>query len=248
MFRKNGAAAMENTMFTAPPREKVSKQIVQQIRSAIMQGRLKPGQPLPQEKDLVAQFGVSKHTLREALRALEALGLIAIRRGAGGGPVVSEIDWATARDYFASFLYFQNFSLGDISEVRKLVEPYIAGQVATKIRPEEMEEMWAVHETCVGAFQKNKNIVRNEAEVMFHVLLAKFAGNPFLWALMDFVNNMLADAKHKLKPGREFAAQVLEAHQEILEAIEAGDVEGASAAMRKHICEVEDGLSLLETE
>lgn len=235
-------------MFTPPQREKVSKQIVQQIRGAIMQGRLKPGQPLPHEKDLVTQFGVSKHTLREALRALEALGLVTIRRGAGGGPVVSEIDWATARDYFAGFLYFQNFTLADISEVRKLIEPYIAGQVAATITPESMTELLAVHETCVNAFQKNKNIVRNEAEVMFHVLLAKFAGNPFLWVLLDFVNNMLADAKHKLKPGREFAAKVIEAHQRILDAIEARDAEAASKAMYDHICEVEEGLKLLEVD
>lgn len=235
-------------MFTAPQREKVSKQIVQQIKTAIMQGKLKPGQPLPQEKDLVAQFGVSKHTLREALRALEALGLISIRRGAGGGPVVSEIDWATARDYFAGFLYFQNFTLADISEVRKLVEPYIAGRVAETISPEDFEELKSVHEACVNAFQKNKNIVRNETEVMFHVLLAKFAGNPFLWVLLDFVNNMLADAKHKLKPGKEFAAKVIEAHQRILDAIEAKDAEAASRGMYDHICEVEEGLKLLEVE
>lgn len=234
-------------MFTAPPREKVSKQIVQQIRTAIMQGKLKPGQPLPQEKDLVNQFGVSKHTLREALRALEALGLISIKRGAGGGPVVSEIDWATARDYFAGFLYFQNFTLADISEVRKLVEPYIAGRAAELITPESLAELQEVHATCVDAFEKNKNIVRNETEVMFHVLLAKYAGNPFLWVLLDFVNNMLADAKHKLKPGKEFAAKVIAAHNRILDAIIARNPEAASKAMYEHICEVEEGLKLLES-
>lgn len=213
-----------------------------------MQGKLKPGQPLPQEKELVAQFGVSKHTLREALRALEALGLVSIRRGAGGGPVVSEIDWATARDYFAGFLYFQKFTLGDISEVRKLVEPYIAGQAAACISQEDLGELKKIHEACEQAFRKNKNIVRNEAEVMFHVLLAKSAGNPFLWVLLDFVNNMLADAKHKLKPGNEFAAKVMQAHERILAAIEARDSTEASRAMYEHICEVEEGLKLLELE
>lgn len=219
---------------------------MQQIRTAIMQGKLKPGQALPQEKDLVVQFGVSKHTLREALRALEGLGLITIRRGAGGGPVVSEIDWASARDYFASFLHFQGFTLADISEVRKLVEPYIARRAAEVITPESLAELQKVHEDCVDAFIKNKNVIRNETEVMFHVLLGKYAGNPILWVTLDFVNNMLADAKHKLKPGKDFAAKVIEAHQRILEAIARKDPEAASEAMFHHICEVEEGLKLLE--
>ena len=233
-------------MFAPANREKISTQIMQQIRGAVMQGKLKPGQALPQEKDLVAEFGVSKHTLREALRSLEALGLITIRRGAGGGPVVSEIDWGTARDYFSSFLHFQKFTLADLSEVRKLVEPYIARKAAEQITQANLEELCAAHEDCVKAFHANENVVRNESEVKFHVLLGKYAANPFLWAMLDFVNNMLADAKHKLKPGKAFSAKVIMAHQRILDAIERRKPDLAAQAMFDHICEVEDGLNLLE--
>jgi len=232
-------------MFAPPNREKMPTQIMQQIRDAIMQGKLKPGQALPQEKDLVAEFGVSKHTLREALRSLETLGFITIRRGAGGGPVVSEIDWTTARDYFSNFLHFQKFTLADLSEVRKLVEPYIARKAAEHITRENLEELHAAHEDCVKAFHADKNVIRNEAEVRFHVLLGKYAANPFLWAMLDFVNNMLADTKHKLKPGRDFSAKVLEAHQRILDAIENRAPELAAQAMFDHICEVEEELDLL---
>ena len=234
-------------MFAPPNKEKISTQIMRQIRDAIMQGKLKPGQALPQEKDLIARFGVSKHTLREALRSLETLGFITVRRGAGGGPVVCEIDWTTARDYFSSFLYFQKFTLADISEVRKLVEPYIARKAAEQITRENLEELRTVHRDCVKAFHANKNVIRNETEVRFHVLLGKCAANPFLWVLLDFVNNMLADAKHKLKPGKDFAAKVIEAHQRILDAIESRSPELAAQAMLDHICEVEEGLKLLET-
>ena len=233
-------------MFAPPNKEKMPAQIMQQIRDAIMQGKLKPGQVLPQEKELVAEFGVSKHTLREALRSLETLGFITIRRGAGGGPVVSEIDWATARDYFSSFLYFQKFTLADLSEVRKLMEPYIARKAAEHITRENLEELRAAHEDCIKAFHANKDIIRNETEVRFHVLLGKSAANPFLWVMLDFVNNMLADAKHKLKPGKDFAAKVIEAHQRILDAIANHDPELAEQAMYKHICEVEERLNLLE--
>jgi GntR family transcriptional repressor for pyruvate dehydrogenase complex len=232
-------------MFKPASKVKKSTQIMQQIRGAIMQGKLKPGQALPQEKELVAEFGVSKHTLREALRSLEALGLLTVRRGAGGGPVVNEIDWISARDYFASFLHFQKVTLTDISEVRKLVEPYIAGKAARLITPDNLAELRAVHENCVQAFHSGEDVVRNETEVMFHVLLGKYAANPFLWVVLDFVNNMLADAKHKLKPGRDFSAKVIEEHQRILDAIEAKAPEKAAQAMYEHICEVEIELDLL---
>ncbi|MDR2054709.1 MAG: FadR family transcriptional regulator [Desulfovibrio sp.] len=233
-------------MFAPPNKDKISTQIMRQIKDAVMQGKLKPGQSLPQEKDMAAEFGVSKHTLREALRSLETLGLITIRRGAGGGPVVSEIDWTTARDYFSSFLYFQKFTLANISEVRKLVEPYIARKAAEHITRENFEELRAAHEACVKAFHSNRNVVRSETEVRFHVLLGKYAANPFLWVMLDFVNNMLADAKHKLKPGKDFSAKVIEAHQRILDAIESRDSEAAARVMYDHICEVEEGLNLLE--
>lgn len=233
-------------MFVPANKEKISIQIMQQIREAVLQGKLKPGQALPQEKELVAEFGVSKHTLREALRSLETLGFITIRRGAGGGPVASEINWATARDYFSNFLAFQKVTLADISEVRKLVEPYIARKAAEQISPESLQELRAAHEDCVAAFHANEDVVRSETEVRFHVLLGKYAANPFLWVMLDFVNNMLADAKHKLKPGKDFSAKVIRAHQQILDAIGRGDPELAAKAMFDHICEVEEGLNLLK--
>lgn len=232
--------------FKPATREKISSQIVRQIRSAIMKGELKPGQALPNEQELMGQLGVSKHTLREALRALEGMGFISIKRGAGGGPVVSEIDWTTARDFFASFLYFQNFTLGDISEVRTLIEPYIARRATERMTPEALKELLDAHERCIEAFNSNKDIIRNETEVLFHVLLGKIAGNPILWVTQDFVNNMLADAKHHLKPGKEFAAKVIAAHQRILDAIITKDPDAAAEAMRDHILEVEDGLNLLD--
>jgi GntR family transcriptional repressor for pyruvate dehydrogenase complex len=233
-------------MFAPANKEKISTQIMQQIRDAVMQGKLQPGQALPQEKDLVAEFGVSKHTLREALRSLETLGFLTIRRGAGGGPVISEIDWSTARGYFTNFLHFQNFTLADLSEVRKLVEPYIARKAAEHITQENFEELRAAHEDCVKAYHANENVIRSETEVRFHVLLGKYAANPFLWVMLDFVNNMLADAKSRLKPGKDFSAKVIAAHRRILEAIEKRDPELAAQAMYDHMCEVEDGLNLLE--
>lgn len=233
-------------LFKPAKKDKISTVIIQQIRSAIMQGRLKPGQALPHEKDLIAQFGVSKHTLREALRTLEGMGLITIKRGAGGGPIVSEIDFDTAREYFSSFLYFQNISRADISELRKLAEPYIARKVAENVTPKIIADLEKIQDECRELIEQGRSLVGAEAEIMFHVYLAKLSHNTILWVIMDFVNNMLAEIKLAMKPGMEFSLDVLKAHQKILDAIKGGDPDLAASAMYDHICEVAEELDLLE--
>ena len=229
----------------AAKKDKISTVIIQQIRSAIMQGKLKPGQALANEKELIEQFDVSKHTLREALRTLEGMGLLTIKRGAGGGPVVSEIDIDTARDYFASFLFFQNVARADISEVRKLAEPYIARRAAETATPEMIANLEKIQAECRALVEQGKCLVGAEAEIMFHVYLARHTNNSLLWTIMDFVNNMLAEIKMAMKPGQAFSERVLAAHQKILDAIKAGDPDRAGKAMYDHICEVADELDTL---
>ena len=242
----NAAPSLGKLFKPAAKKDKIPTVIIRQIRSAIMQGKLRPGQALANEKELIEQFGVSKHTLREALRTLEGMGLITIKRGAGGGPVVSEIDIDTARDYFSTFLYFQNVARSDISELRKLAEPYIARRVAETVTPEVIADLEKIQAECRELVGQGKSLVGAEAEIMFHVYLARHTNNTILWVVMDFVNNMLADIKMAMKPGQEFSEQVLVAHQKILDAIKDGDPDRAEKAMLDHICEVADGLDLIE--
>ena len=232
-------------MFTAAAKDKVSTVIVRQIRDAILQGRLTQGELLPPEKELMAQFGVSKHSLREALRTLEGMGLITIRRGAGGGPVVHEIDIETARESFASFLFFQKISIHDLTEVRKLLEPYLAQRAAESMPPETVQELCSLHEKCEKLYAEKKNLLGAKEEVMFHVLLAKHAGNPMLWIILDFVNNTLAQTKLEKKPGPDFSRRVIEAHRKILQAILDKNPLQAASCMLEHLREVEEDLAAL---
>lgn len=236
------------TMFKAAKKDKMSTNIIRQVREAIMNGELQPGECLPPEKDLITQFGVSKHTLREALRSLEAMGFIEIRRGAGGGPVVSEVDMEITRDSIANFLHFQNTSIHDLSEVRRIIEPYLARHAAESFSKQDVEEFRKIHEQCHKVFQQKKNLVGAEAEVSFHVFLAKHSGNPVLVMILDFVNSLLTDIKHHVKPGEEFSRQVLDAHQEVFDAIVNGDGDAAAASMLKHICQVEEELETIRQQ
>ncbi|MDR1658488.1 MAG: FadR family transcriptional regulator [Deltaproteobacteria bacterium] len=232
-------------LFQPSKKEKIPSAIIRQFRSAIMQGHLVPGQSLPNEKEMIKEFNVSKHTLREALRTLEWMGLISIKLGAGGGPVVREIDFNNAREYFTSFLHFQRVSRADLFEMRKLTEPYIARRVAETLTDETMQTLENIHENCRLILEAGQNLVGAEAEILFHVCLAKHTNNTVLWMLMDFVNNVLADLKMEIKPGLDFSYKVMAAHQKIIDAIKARDPDGAEQAMKDHIYEVANELEVL---
>jgi len=233
-------------MFLATSNNKLTAQIVSQVRNAILDGKLQPGERLPAEKELLLQFGVSKHTLREALRALESMGFIEIRQGAGGGPVICEIDMDNTRDMIASFLYFKNVSVKNLCEVRRLFEPYLARLAAERFREEDIQKLKVLNEQYRKSLNRKKPAIKDE--VSFHVLLAQASGNPAMILILDFVNSLLTDIKHHLRPGLDFSEKVLAAHDSITAAIEAKDGQAAADAMFLHIQEVEQGLQELRED
>ena len=230
-------------MFQEVWRGKASFNIIHQVRQAVLSGALKAGDKLPPEKELLSQFGVSKHTLREALRGLEAIGLLCIRKGAGGGPVVMEVDMETAKDSLVNFLHFKNISIQELSEVRRVLEPYLARVAAERMENDQIEKLSDLNRTCRDALTQNEKSACAEFEVEFHTMLAKASGNPVLILILDLVNNLLKDLKHIIKPDGHFSEKVLYAHERILDALRAHDPEAAERHMFQHVCAVEGDLA-----
>ena len=228
------------TMFQEISRSKVSVSIINQIRDAILSGQLKPGDRLPHERELLSRFGVSRYTLREALRTLETMEFIDIRKGAGGGPVVREVGMGFTRQAIANFLHFQDLSIADLSEVRRLIEPYLARTMAERISDEDIDYLASLNEACAKTLDRGEDIVGGEHEVDFHVHMARATGNPVLMMILDFVNKLLVEYKFKVKPGPDFSRRVVQAHERILEALRARDGEAAARAMYDHVVDVEE--------
>jgi GntR family transcriptional repressor for pyruvate dehydrogenase complex len=233
-------------LFREVQQNKISLDIISQIREAILNGTLNPGDRLPPEKELVSNFGVSKHTLREAIRALEVTGFLEIRKGANGGAVVLEVDMKTTRESIANFLYFQNVSVRDLSEVRKVFEPHLARLAAERMSREDLDELAAIHQACLKSMSRGETTYAHE--IAFHRALAKASGNPVFMLIQDFVNSVLADSKRHLRPGLGFLEEVFAAHDRILEAIQARDPERVAAEMHRHVCEVEHSLEEIQRQ
>ncbi len=229
-------------MFDSVKSNKVSQHITEQIRSAIFDGRLKPGDKLPSERVLIEKFRVSKATLREALRSLEVLGFLEIRKGVSGGAFVTEVDMTTARDSFTNFLLFKNLSLKDLSEVRLLLESYIAEKATLSITQEDLRRLEELIRESEKAIRSNVGFESRKIEIEFHRIIASITGNPILMFILDFVENLLIDTKEILKPGKEFSGKVLRAHKRIYRGLVERDVKKVHDEMVKHIREVEKDL------
>lgn len=235
-------------MFETVKPNKVSEHIIEQIRKAIFEGQLKPGDKLPSERELVENFKVSKATLREAIRSLEVLGFLEIRKGASGGSFVTEVDMEKARDCFTNFLHFKNLSLKDLSEVRLLLEPHIAEKAALGINEEDLKQLEELLRECDYVLRHNIPIESRKNEVEFHRIIASVTGNPILMFILDFVENLLIDTKEILQPSREFSQKVQKAHRRIYKALLERNGKKARAEMVKHVREVEQDLITLQKE
>jgi GntR family transcriptional repressor for pyruvate dehydrogenase complex len=235
-------------MFKIARTSTITQKIIDQIRTAILAGKLKPGDILPPEKELTEQFGVSKQTLRESLRALEHMGLIDVRKGIGGGAHIVEVDIEVTKQSLANFLYFKDLTIEDLSELRKLIEPHAAGKAAEHISKDDLEELGKLNETARGNLNNNLLEEMSHDEINFHRVIAQNTGNPILILILDFVENLLEDFKKVLKPDLTFSKSVLDAHDKIYEAICDKDPKKASTEMYQHVYDVELHLAKLKQD
>jgi GntR family transcriptional repressor for pyruvate dehydrogenase complex len=235
-------------MFEAAKSNKISDQIVDQIRTAIFEGSLKPGDRLPSEKELVETFQVSRATLREALRSLEVLGFLEIRKGASGGAFVVEMDMQKAKECLTNFLHFKNLSLLDLTEVRVVLESYTTEKAAAIISDESLKRLKNVISESELARRGGRPNEYRKMEIEFHRIIGSVTSNPILMLLLDFVENLLIDAKEILQPGDDFSERVQKAHIRIYTALSKRNAVEARAEMVRHVKEVSDDLTSIQQE
>ena len=232
-------------MFNAVSSSKATKIIIEQIRNAILAGKVVPGEKLHSEKELMEKFGVSKSTLREALRALEYLGLIEIRKGANGGVYATEVDMKITQENLINFLHFKNVSVHHLSEIRKLLEPYAAKIAANVISEKDLEELNRINAKCRQALHQGLDDEIGKDYISFHRMIAKFTENPILIFILAFIEDLLEDTKALLRPDKKFFKSVIESHTAIYDALANHDEEKAFEEMYKDVSMVEKNLTTI---
>lgn len=188
----------------------------------------------------MSEFGVSKATLREALRVLEGMGLVEIKKGIAGGVFIAEVDMKTTIHGIINFLHFKSVSIKDITMIRYLLEPPVVQIAASRIKPEDIIKLESL---IIESPAVPQTIVSRE--IGFHRYIARMTENPILILVMDFIDNILNDIKFQLDPGAEFYHKVAKTHQAILECLKQKDGVGARRKIVDDLLEVGNHLANL---
>ncbi len=219
------------------------ERVVMQIQSAISVGDLKPGDKLPPERELVKLFGVSRVSIREALKSLRAMGLVRIRHG--DGVYVCELDPDDRVQNLAASLLDPNGTIKELFEMRKVLETRAAAWAAERGVPRKIQELVRLIESIREGVAKRPSgylFLLGEHDTKFHLCLAEAARNQVLVRVMNHLLDMLAESRARAwsVPGRPLRS--VEEHARIVDAILSNDPVGARDAMRQHLENVEKEL------
>jgi GntR family transcriptional repressor for pyruvate dehydrogenase complex len=213
------------------------------LRDMILSGELKPGTRLPPEHELAAQLGVSRGSMREAVRALTYLRLIEVRRGLG--TFVTGLDPASLLEGVRTAAEAaRDESVFDIFAVRRLLEPPASGIAATRITAAGLEELRGDLDAMRAAERDPAEFMRHDQA--FHDRIAHAAGNPWLEALLKGLTTPTIQLRTRhLREGDQIPGLRIVQHEQIFSAIAAGDGPLAEAASLMHIASTAEGLRAL---
>lgn len=212
---------------------KASERLARHLATSIVEGAYEEGDRLPHESEMLTQTGVGRATLREALRLLEVWGLVVIRTGPGGGPVVRKPSPEEFAEQFALILQFQQLTLRDVSDARVALEPMVARLAAERITDEQLAELKDSIEIMQRSYDKPDEFWLQNAR--FHSTVAHAADSQVIGTIIDAVKFIADGASSGVAYGRKEYEEVVNAHIEIVEMLEKGDAEGAAASMYHHL-------------
>jgi len=223
-------------MELAPIRStRIYEEIVRQVKAMIAEGRLKGGDRLPPERDLAEKFVVSRTSVREALRALESLGLVEIRPGEG--TFIRQMSVEALVEPLALVMLSQREATGELFEARRLLEPALAALAAARATPEEIQEMDRILEEQAREVAAGRTGLAQDAQ--FHAAIGAASHNRAITRIAHAIMDLLAQSREESlnTPGRPTRSH--DSHRRVLAAIRGRDAEGARLAMLEHLESVE---------
>src|SRR3954471_22727138 len=214
-----------------------SEEIATQIRRWLEEQRLEPGQRIGTEQEMADEFGVSRPTLREALRLLSASHLIRVGRGRSGGVFVastpSEGMSRNVSESIALMLAAESISMETLVDARLSLEVPIAGRAAVNADEDVCERLEAAIDAAVG--HKPGTPPFNAADSRFHQILAETAGNDLLLALTAWILEVLQPSLVAHISLNVDAPAIIDQHRAILRAVRRNQRSAAEKAMAAHI-------------
>ena len=220
-------------MFLPIESDRLSDKAVGQIKALIEDGRLKPGDKLPAERELIKLLSVSRASLREALRVLEVLGLIEVRTGIGA--FVKQTDAGALPAEWSALLLKTQQEVIDLLEVREALEARAVELAVKNASAEELEGCSLTLANMKQSADDNDVDAAIQSDIEFHQLISKMSQNKFLIELSDSISHVLLDARYAFfrQPNRILVSW--QQHCRVLEALVKRDSQAAAEAMLQHL-------------
>lgn len=221
---------------------RATEEVIRHLEQVIFSGRTEPGDSLPSESELATSLGLSRLTVREGIRALEARGLVEINHGRR--PVVAHPNAIPLSDFFSASVRRDSRGLLELLEVRLAIEVHAAHLAATHATKSDINALEMALESMRASVADMEAF--NDADVRFHAAVASASGNRMLNFLVEGMEEPLHLSRLESVKGfkgkvRDISVLVGQ-HEEIFERIHARDARGAAAAMRRHLIETRDDL------
>ena len=210
-----------------------------QIERAIFAGELESGDRLQSERDLAEQFGVSRITVRDALRVLEARGLVRVKVGAMGGAFVADANSDRVAESISTMIRLKRMTLSELAEARKVVEAATAELAAQRGDAAAVSRLQQNVERSRPLLREP--ITHADASMDFHVELARAARNEVLEATVNAYRELLVPSIRDLRDDKSGRA-TQKAHEELVDAVRRHDPEGARDLMITHLSDFEKRL------
>lgn len=223
--------------------KKIYEEIIDQIKGLIAEGVLSPGDKIISERELADKLEVGRSAVREAIRALEAMGIVETRPGEG--TFIKEVSTQSLVEMLALVLMTERATVRELLELRKILEVENAGLAALRYTQENLDNMEEALKQM--KFDIDKGDLGDKADMKFHYSIAEATQNSLLVRLMDTISGtmqkVLRVARQQLYETPGTPERLLREHQAIFAAIKKGDMKNAKKLMLEHLEKVEKGLN-----
>jgi len=228
---------MKGKPFDPIPRGKRAfEEVAGAIKNTILGRVWSPGERLPSETELASQFGVSRHTIREALRTLELSGLIAIRTGVAGGPVVKDTIMASIGNLYLDAFQMEKISVEEFTGARQAIEKVILDDAFDNAGQEDIENLRRNVAKAKALVAKRE--IAKDVNFEFHSLLARASKNKVFVILEKTINTIHHDLRSRSPVDFKTTKAAVEAHEMLLDALISKERDKAMSILVKHIAAV----------
>lgn len=215
-------------------KNRVHEEVARQLELLILK-ELKPGDKLPAERELATMLGVSRSSIRDAIRRLDLVGLVEPRQGSGTR--VREISTETLVSPLANVIAQKRQMVNELLEFRKMLEPGMAARAAEHATPQDLARMEEILDRQEQKVRDGGLAIEEDSE--FHYCIATAARNSVVLKVVDVVMDLLRETRSRSLQTEGRPQRSMAGHRRILKAIRRRDPEAAEGAMRQHIRDVE---------